>query len=96
MTDKPESKDAKKATKEPRPIIHGDDRGRHRKAKPRKTREILHGAKRQMRVKRLSKPTPKEETLTFDDGAGAGSAGKRIKEDEVEAAFKPPAPRKKP
>jgi hypothetical protein len=62
MTDKPESKDAKKGAKQPRPIIHlgmmGDG--------------------------------------TEEQNLGDGNPAQRIKEDEVDAAFNQPAPKKKP
>ena len=63
MTDKPEPKDAKKDTKEPRPIIHLGMMG--------------DGTEEQNLGER-------------------GDPAKRITEDEADAAFNPPAPRKKP
>jgi hypothetical protein len=63
MTDKPESKDAKKGAKQPRPIIHLGMMG--------------DGTEEQNLGER-------------------GNPAQRIKEDEVEAAFNQPAPKKKP
>jgi len=63
MTDKPESKDAKKDAKQPRPIIHLGTMG--------------DGTEEQNLGER-------------------GDPAQRIKEDEVEAAFNQPAPKKKP
>ena len=65
MTDKPESKDAKKGDKQPWPIIRLGIMGDSTKSKTSESLVILHSASRKMRWMRLSTSQPQRRNPDF-------------------------------